>query len=188
QGLREHGYVEGRNISIDYRWGEGRVDRLQALAQELAQLKVDVIVTYNNAAVASLQRATKTIPIVFASVGDPVANGYAASLARPGGNITGFTSLNDEASGKWAELLREAVPTVVRVAVLTVSRTLAADPDRRECSDQNCRLWQVIEGGAKALKVDPQLAAIAGPDEIEQAFANITKGRAQGLIVLPHAV
>ena len=188
QGLRELGYAEGQNISIDYRWAEGRPDRFPALAVELTQLKVDVIVTYNNAGVAALQRATRTIPIVFASVGDPVASGFAASLARPGGNITGFTSLNEEVSRKWVELLREAVPTVFRVAVLTVSRTLAAYPDRRECSDQNCRVWQQIEGAAKAVKAIPQLHAIAGPDEIEHAFANLIKDRAQGLIVLPHAV
>ena len=188
QGLRELGYAEGRNISIDYRWAEGRPDRFPALAVELTQLKVDVIVTYNNAGVAALQRATRTIPIVFASVGDPVGSGFAASLARPGGNITGFTSLNEEVSRKWVELLREAVPTVFRVAVLTVSRTLAVYPDRRECSDQNCRLWQQIEGAAKAVKAIPQLHAIAGPDDIEHAFANLINARAQGLIVLPHAV
>jgi len=191
QGLRELGYAEGQNISIDYRWAEGRPDRFPALAVELTQLKVDVIVTYNNAGVAALQRATRTIPIVFASVGDPVASGFAASLARPGGNITGLTGLTAEVSRKWVELLREAVPTVFRVAVLTVSRDLAVyslSSDRRACSDQNCRLWQVIEGAAKAVKAIPQLHAIAGPDEIEHAFANLIKDRAQGLIVLPHAV
>ena len=188
QGLRELGYVEGRNISIDYRWAEGRPDRFAVLAEELTELKVDVIFTYNNASVAALKKATRTIPIVFASVGDPVASGFAASLARPGGNITGFTSLADEMSRKWVELLREAVPTVVRIGVLAVSRTLAANPDRRECSDQNCRLWLEIEDAAKAVKAIPQLHAIAGPDEIEQAFANLAKGNAQGLIVLPHAV
>jgi putative ABC transport system substrate-binding protein len=188
QGLRELGYVEGQNISIDYRWAEGRPDRLPALAVELTQLKVDVIVTYNNASVTALKRATRTIPIVFAGVGDPVGSGFVAGLARPGGNITGLTSLNEEVSQKWVELLREAVPAVFRVAVLTVSRTLAVYPDRRECSDQNCRVWQQVEGAAKAVKAIPQLQAIAGPDEIEHAFANLIKDRAQGLIVLPHAV
>ena len=188
QGLRELGYVEGQNISIDYRWAEGRPERLPALAVELTQLKVDVIVTYNNAGVGALQKATQTIPIVFANVADPVANGYAASLARPGGNITGFAGLAEETSRKWIELLREAVPAVSRVAVLTVSKTLAVNPDLRECSDQNCRLWQVIEGAAKSVKAIPQLAVISGPDGIEQAFADLIKGGAQGLIVLPHAV
>jgi len=188
QGLRELGYAEGQNISIDYRWAEGRPDRLPALAVELTQLKVDVIVTYNNAGVGALQRATQTIPIVFASVGDPVGSGYAASLARPGGNITGLTGLSEEVSRKWIELLREAVPTVSRVAILTVSRTLAVNPDRRECSDQNCRLWYVIQSAAEAVKAMPQLHTIVGPDEIEGAFANFIKDRAQGVIVLPHAV
>ena len=181
-------YITGQNISIDYRWAEGRPDRFPALAVELTQLKVDVIVTYNNAAVAALQRATQTIPIVMVNVGDPVGSGYVASLARPGGNITGFSTLSEELSPKWVELLREAVPTVFRVAVLTVSRTLTLYPDRPGCSDQNCRLWLVIESAAKAVKAIPQLHAIAGPDEIEHAFANLIKDRAQGLIVLPHAV
>ena len=188
QGLRELGYAEGQNISIDYRWAEGRPDRLPALAVELTELKVDVIVTYNNAGVGALQRATRTIPIVFASVGDPVGSGYAASLARPGGNITGLTGLSEEVSRKWIELLREAVPTASRIAVLTVSRTLAVNPDRRECSDQNCRLWYVIQSAAEAVKAMPQLHTIVGPDEIERAFANFIKDRAQGVIVLPHAV
>ena len=188
QGLRELGYAEGQNISIDYRWAEGRPDQFPALAAELTQLKVDVIVTYSNASVAALQRVTQTIPIVFANAGDPVASGFAASLARPGGNITGFANLADEVSRKWVELLREAVPTAFRVAVLTLSRDLAVDPNRRECRNQNCRLWQVIEGAAQAVKAIPQLHAIAGPDEIEQAFTNLIKDRAQGLIVLPNAV
>jgi ABC-type uncharacterized transport system substrate-binding protein len=188
QGMREHGYAEGQNVSIDYRWAEGRPDRFPALAAELTELKLDVIVTYNNAGVAALQRTTRTIPIVFASVGDPVGSGFVASLARPGGNITGLAGLTEELSRKWVELLREAVPTAIRVAVLVVSRTLAVDPGRRECSDQNCRLWQQIEGAAKAVNAIPQLHAIAGPEEIENAFANLVKDRAQGLIVLPHAV
>src|SRR5207244_10543576 len=102
-----------------------------------------------------------------------------------------LTGLTEEVSRKWVELLREAVPTVFRVAVLTVSRDLAVyslSSDRRACSDQSCRLWQVIEGAAKAVKAIPQLHAIAGPDEIEHAFANIIKDRAPGLIVLPHAL
>ena len=177
QGLRELGYVEGQNISIDYRWAEGRPDRFPALAAELTQLRVDVIVTYNNPGVAALQQATRTIPIVVANMGDPVGSGFVASLARPGGNITGFTGLSEELSKKWVELLREAVPKVSRVAVLTVSQTPAADTQ-----------WREIQGAAKALKATLQRHEIAGPDEIEHAFANLIKDRAQGLIVLPHAV
>ena len=191
QALRELGYVEGQNISIDYRWAEGKLERLPELAIELTQLKVDVIVTYSNACVGALRKVTRTIPIVFASAGDPVASGFAVSLARPGGNITGFTGLPEELSRKWVELLREAVPTVFRIAVLTLSRDLAANPlisDRRECRNQNCRLWLEIEDASKAVKAIPLLAAIARADEIEQAFANLIKNGAQGLIVLPNAV
>jgi putative tryptophan/tyrosine transport system substrate-binding protein len=177
QGLRELSYVEGQNISIEYRWAEGRPDRFPALAVELTQLRVDVIVTYNNPAVAALQQATRSIPIVVANMGDPVGSGFVASLARPGGNITGFTGLSEELSRKWLELLREAAPRVSRVAVLTVSRTPAADTG-----------WRQIHGAAKALQVTPRRHEIAGPDEIEHAFASLIKGRAQGLIVLPHAV
>ncbi len=191
QGLREHGYAEGRNISIDYRWAEGRPERFPALATELVRLNVDAIVTYNNAGVLALQRATKSIPIVMVNVGDPVASGFVTSLARPGGNITGLASLNEEVSRKWVELLKEAVPAVSRVAVLTVSRMLAANPvisDRGRCDNQNCRLWMEVEGAARAAKATPLLQAIAGPDDIEHAFANLASDRAQGLIVLPHAV
>jgi putative ABC transport system substrate-binding protein len=177
QGLRELGYVEGQNIFVDYRWAEGRPDRFPALAAELINLRVDVIVTWSNAAVAALQQATRTIPIVVATMGDPVASGFVASLARPGGNITGFSILAEDLAGKWVELLREAVPKVSRLAVLAVSQT----PAHRT-------FWTEIQAAAKALKVTPQRQEVAGPDEIEQAFASLIKGHAQGLIVLPHAV
>ena len=177
QGLRELGYVEGQTIFIDYRWAEGRPDRFPALAAELIQLRVDVIVTYSNAAVTALQQATRTIPIVVASMGNPVASGFVASLARPGGNITGFSTLSEELAGKRLELLKEAVPKVSRIAVLAVSQT----------SSQRTQ-WREIQAAAKALKVTAQRQEVAGPDEIEHAFASLIKGRAQGLIVLPHAV
>ena len=177
QGLRELGYVEGQNIFIDYRWGEGSPNRFAPLAAELVQLKVDVIVTSSNAAVAALQQATRTIPIVVATMGDPVGSGFVASLARPGGNITGFSTQSEELGGKWIALLKEAAPKVSRVAVLAVSETPAART-----------IWTEIQVAAKALKVTPQRQEVAGPDEIEHAFASLIKGRARGLIVLPHAV
>ncbi len=177
QGLRELGYVEGQNIFIDYRWAEGRPDRLLPLAAELIHLRVDVFVTASNSGVAALQQATRTIPIVVATMGDPVGSGFVASLARPGGNITGLSVLAEELGGKWVELLREAVPKVSRVAVLAVSQ----NPVHRT-------IWTEIQVAAKALKVTPQRQEVAGPDEIEHAFASLIKGRAQGLIVLPHAV
>jgi ABC-type uncharacterized transport system substrate-binding protein len=177
QGLRELGYVEGQNVLIDYRWADGRPDRFPVLAAELTQLGVDAIVTYNNPAVAALQHATRTIPIVVANMGDPVGSGFVASLARPGGNITGFSGLSEELCRKWVELLKEAVPKVSRMAVLTISQTPAADTQ-----------WREIQGAARASQVTPQRYEIAGPDEIGRAFASLIKGHDQGLIVLPHAV
>jgi putative ABC transport system substrate-binding protein len=177
QGLRELGYVEGQNIFIDYRWAEGRPDRLPALAGELVNLRVDVIATSSNAAVAALQQATRTIPIVVAAMGDPVGSGFVVSLARPGGNITGFSVQAEDIGGKWVELLREAVPKVSRVAVLAVSQTTA-----------HRSMWTEIQAAAKTLMVTPQRQEVAGPDEVEPAFASFTQARAQGLIVLPHAV
>jgi putative ABC transport system substrate-binding protein len=176
QGLRELGYVEGQNIFVDYRWAEGRPDRFAALAAELIQLRVDVIVTSSNPGVAALQQATRTIPIVVAAMGDPVGSGFVASLARPGGNITGFSVQAEDLGGKWVELLREAAPKVSRVAVLA-SQTQA-----------HRTIWTEIQAAAQALKVTPQRQEVAGPDEIEHAFASFTKARAQGLIVLPHAI
>lgn len=116
QGLRELGYDEGRNISIEYRWAEGRDERLPGLAADLVGLKVDVIVA-GVGAVEAAKHATTTIPIVMPVVSDPVRLGLAASLARPGGNVTGLTSLSDELPGKWMELLKETLPRISRVAV-----------------------------------------------------------------------
>src|SRR4029453_9284254 len=117
QGLRELGYVEGRTVFIEYRYAEGKLDRLPALASELVQLKVDVIVTASPPGVQAARNATSTIPIVFAVIGDPVGSGFVASIARPGGNGTGLSPLAPELDGKRLELLKEAVPTTVRVAV-----------------------------------------------------------------------
>jgi putative tryptophan/tyrosine transport system substrate-binding protein len=176
-GLRELRYVEGQNILIDYRWAEGRPARFRALAAELVQLGPDAIVTYNNPAVAALQHATRTIPIVVANMGDPVGSGFVASLARPGGNITGFSGLSEELSRKWLELLRDAVPKVSRVAVLMAAQTPAAATQ-----------WRQIKGSALALKVIAERYDIAEPDEVDHAFARLMKNHAQGIIVLPHAV
>jgi len=175
QGLRELGYVEGQNIFIDYRWAEGRPDRMPALAAELVQLRVDVIFTYSNATVGALQKATRTIPIVTASFADPVRNGFVASLARPGGNITGFTGVTEDLTQKWMELLTEAVPKTSRIAVLTVS------------SANHHRLWLEMQGAAGALKLTLQRQEVAGSEDIEPAFARLVGDRAQGLIVLPSA-
>ena len=121
QGLRELGYVEGKNIVIEWRYAEGKLDRLPALAAELVRLKVDVIVTAGPTATRAAKEATTTIPIVMAQDTDPVGNGFVASLARPGGNITGLSTLAPELSGKQLELLKEIVPKLSRVAVLGTS-------------------------------------------------------------------
>jgi putative ABC transport system substrate-binding protein len=121
QGLRELGYVEGKNIVIDWRYAEGKLDRLPALAAELVGLKVDVIVTGGSGATRPAKQATTTIPIVMTQDSDPVASGFVASLARPGGNITGLSTLAPEISGKRLELLKEIVPKLSRVAVIGTS-------------------------------------------------------------------
>jgi ABC-type uncharacterized transport system substrate-binding protein len=118
QGLRELGYLEGKNVMIEYRYAEGKLDRLPSLASELVEQQVDVIVTIGTPGVLAAKNATATIPIVFVSVSDPVANGVVASLARPGGNVTGFSILAPELSRKRLELLKEAFPKVTRVLVL----------------------------------------------------------------------
>jgi putative tryptophan/tyrosine transport system substrate-binding protein len=177
EGLREFGYFEGQNIFIDYRWAEGRPERFPILAGELVQLKEDMIVTQSNAGAAALQQATRSIPIIVVAMGDPVASRFVASLARPGGNITGFSNQAEELAGKWLELLTEAVPKVSRVAVLAVSQTQAHDT-----------FWTQIQVAAKPLKIFLQREEIAGPDVIEHSFNKLIKGGAGALIVLPHAV
>src|SRR5262245_44575329 len=117
QGLHDLGYAEGKNIIIEWRHHEGKVDRLPALAAELVRLKVDIIIAYGPPAARAAKEATVTIPIVIMSVGDPVGSGFVASLARPGGNITGLSTLAPEISGKQLELLKETVPKLSRVAV-----------------------------------------------------------------------
>ena len=129
QGLRELGYVEGKNIFIEWRHAEGNADRLPSLAAELLRIKVDVIVTNGPYSTRAAKKATLTIPIVMASVGDPVGDGIVASLARPGGNITGLSSLGPELSGKRLEILKEVVPKASRVAVFGTS----TQPGHHKC-------------------------------------------------------
>src|SRR5262249_3850061 len=117
--LREPGWIEGRNVAMEYRWAEGRSERYTEIATEFVRLKVDVIVTTGTAAVVAAKQATTVIPIVFTSAGDPVATGLAASLARPGGNVTGLSNQLPDAAGKRLEFLREIVPNLRRLAILT---------------------------------------------------------------------
>jgi len=176
-GLRELGYVEGKNIVIEYRYAEGKLDRLPALLAELGRLKVDVIVTAGPPGTRAAKEAAVTIPIVMGFDNDPVGNGFVASLARPGGNITGLATLAPELSGKQLELLREIVPRLFRVAVLGTSTQPGTAQSLRE-----------VELAAGAFKVQLQYRDILDPKDIESAIREATKGRAEAILVLQSAV
>jgi putative ABC transport system substrate-binding protein len=177
QGLRELGYVEGRNVQIEYRSADGRPARLPDLAAELVALKVDVIVTGGGALAArAAQRASSTLPIVVVSVGDPVTSGLVTSLARPGGNVTGLSLLFPELVGKCLEQLKLAVPSIKRVALLSQP---GAALERTEADN-----LKGAEGAARALGVQLQVVEAKGAEDLDQAFSNIVSGRANALVVL----
>jgi putative ABC transport system substrate-binding protein len=173
QGLRELGYVEGKNIVIEWRFAEEKPDRLPALAAELVRLKVDVILTSGPSVTRAAKEATTTIPIVMTNDSDPVATGFVASLARPGGNITGLSTLAPELSGKRVELLKETVFRLTRVAVLGTSTTAGYAPTLKE-----------LDLAAGALKVKLQYLDVQSPKDIETAFRGATKGRADAILML----
>ena len=173
QGLRELGYVEGRTIAIEYRWTEGRDERFPDFAAELVRLKVDVIVTGGTPAAIAAKNATRTIPIVMGSSGDPVGTGLIASLARPGGNVTGLSALNLELEGKRLELLKEVVPKLSRVAVLW-------NPGNRLLHE---RYLKETQAAALSLGVQLQLVAVQSSADFESAFAKMTRERPDALIV-----
>jgi putative ABC transport system substrate-binding protein len=173
QGLRELAYVEGKNIVVEYRYAEGKPDRDRELAAELVRLKVDLIVTTGPTATRAAKEATTTVPIVMASDTDPVGNGFVASLARPGGNITGLSTLAPELSGKQLELLKEIVPKLSRVTVIGIS----TEPG-------NAQRLKEIELAAGALKVKLQYLDILTSKDIETAFRAAAKGRADGVVML----
>ncbi len=177
QGLREVGYVEGQNIVIEYRFAEGGVERYPAVAAELVRLNVDLILAPNTPAARAAKQATSTIPIVVALMGDPVGDGLVASLARPGGNITGTTFLGPELVAKRLQLLKEAVPGVSRVAVLWHPGAYG----ERTMSD----IWKETEVAARALGVQLQLLEVRGPNDFDSAFSAMARERADALITLP---
>jgi len=177
QGLRELGYVEGKNIVIDYRYAEGKRARESDLAAELVRLKVDVIVTSGASVTRAAKEATSTIPIVMAQDPDPIGSGHVASLARPGGNITGLSNLGRELSGKRLELLKETIPKLSRVAVVGTS-TFPGNA-------QNLRETELAAG---ALGVKLQYLDVPDPKNIETAFRAASKGRADALLVLASPV
>ena len=177
QGLRELGYVEGKNIVIEQRYAEGKFDRLPALAAELVRLKVDIIVTAGPQTTRPAKEATSTIPIVMAQDPDPVGNGFVASLARPGGNITGLATFAPELSGKQLELLKETVPKLSRVAVFGTS-----------INPGNAQNLREVERAAKAFGVKLQYLDVLSPKDFETAFRAASKGLADAVLMLPGSV
>ena len=176
QGLRDLGYVEGRNLVIEYRTPEGKWDRFPALAAELVALKADVLVAANSLAVLPAKRATRTIPIVFTGAPDAVGSGFVTSLARPGGNVTGLSALAPELVGKCLEHLNQAVPGASRVAVLWHP---GAYGERMEKD-----MLKEADVAARALGVRLQVGEARGPADFDRAFSDMTKARAGALTVL----
>ena len=177
QGLRELGYVEGKNVLIEYRYAEGKLDLLPALASELVQLKVDVIVTASPPGVQAAKNATSTIPIVFAAIGDPVGGGFVASLARPGGNVTGLSILAPALSGKRLELLKEAFPKVTRVVILW-----------NPTSSGEALSFREMPAVAKALGVQHQSMEVRAANDFEDGFQRAKQEGAQALVTMPSPV
>ena len=173
QGLRDLGYVEGRNIAIEYRWAQGKPERMRELAEELARLKVDVIIVPSSIYTEAAKRATSTIPIVFLGHADPVATGHATSLARPGGNITGISIMLTEASIKSLELLKQAVPGLVRIAVIFDPATPSHGP-----------VLKGVEAAGPLLGLQVQPVAVRNATEFDSAFLAIVQGHADAVLVL----
>ncbi len=177
QGLRDLGYVEGRNVVVEYRDADGKLERLPTLASELIALKVDVIVAPNTVGVLAAKQATKTIPIVFAVTADPVGSGLVTSLARPGGYVTGLAILAPELVGKRLELLMQVVPGVSRVAVLWQPGGLGERTEKD--------MLTAAEVAARALGVRLQFFEARGPEDFDRAFSDMSSARAGALTVLP---
>ena len=174
QGLRELGYVEGRTITVEYRWAEGRFDRLPDLAAELIRLQVNLIVAVGDPTIHAAKQATSVIPIVMTAVGDPVGRGFVASLARPGGNLTGVSNLAVDLTGKWLELLKEVVPKASQVAVLMN----AANPTHP-------LFWREAQAAAQVLGLKVLNLEVRTPADFDGAFAAMIRDRASALVVLP---
>lgn len=172
-GLRELGYVEGKNLVIEFRWAEDKYERFPELAAELVRLKLDLIMTHVTPGAFALKRATTTIPVVMAVSTDPIRLGIAASLARPGGNFTGTTFFNTELAAKRLELLKDAIPRVKRVAVLV-------NPDHPDVG----LFRQAMEPVAKSLKLELQHFGARGPEEFEGAFAAMVPKRVNAVAII----
>ena len=172
QGLRQLGYVEGKTITIEYRYAEGLRDQLPDLVADLVRLNVDIIVTSSTPATLALKNGTKTIPIVFVNVSDPVGSGLVVSLARPGGNLTGLSNQLLDLTGKQLELLKEVLPKVSRVAVLGIT----ANP-------YGSNSLKAVEVAARSLGVQLQVVEIGEPKDLDGAFSQMTKGRAGDVLI-----
>ena len=179
QGLRDLGYVEGRNVVIEYRDSKGKPERLAALAAELVAQKVDVIVAPGTLAALAAKRATTTVPIVFPTVGNPVADGLVKSLVRPGGNVTGLSNITPELVGKCMQLLKDAVPGATRVAVLTHPGSATAETDSNYATRAHA--------AGRALGFAVQLIDARHPVDLDHAFTEMARWRANALIVMPYA-
>jgi putative ABC transport system substrate-binding protein len=173
QGLKETGYIEGQNIAVEYRWAEGKTARLPGLAAELVNLRVDVIVTHGEAAIRVLKQATRTIPIVVGVTGDLVVTGHVASLARPGGNITGLVDTSPELSGKRLEILKEILPKLSRIAVLWNGANPVKRLDFKE-----------TEAAAQAMGLKLQSLEVRPPDDFDVKLKTAAAARAGALVVL----
>lgn len=174
-GLKELGWTDGHNIRIDIRWGEGNVERMKVLAKELVGLQPDLLVGHTTQPVAALQRETKTIPIVFLIVSDPVGSGFVASLPRPGGNITGFINIESSLGGKWIEVLKEVVPNVSRAALMF-------NPDTATYSKY---YLEPFEAAAQFRKVEPSSAPVRTAADIERVIASLAGQPGGGLALMP---
>lgn len=172
-GLREQGYVEGKNILIEHRWTDRKLEQLPAFAEELVNLKVDLIVAWSSHSVAAAKQATKTIPIVMVAVGDPVGSGFVSSLARPEGNITGMSNMLRATVAKSVEMLKTLVPEIKRIAVLRVP----ANPG-------HILVLKEVEDAARNLGLRLQVLDVDAPADIDKAFSAIVKERADGLLIL----
>ena len=173
QGLRDLGYVEGRDIAIEYRWAAGKVERLPAFAVEFVGLNVDVIVATSSPAALAAKNATRTMPIVFVTAADPVDSGLVAGIARPGGNVTGLSLLGPEIVARQLQLLKEVVPKASRMAVLS-----------NPANSYTALLVTETEAAARSLGVRLQVLGVRGPDALDSAFSAVTKERPGALFVL----
>jgi putative tryptophan/tyrosine transport system substrate-binding protein len=177
QGLRQLGYVEGKNVAMEYRYADGQLDRLPQLAADLVGLKVDVIVVSGTRAAVAAKQATSTIPIVLAGVGDPVQAGLVSSLLHPGSNVTGVSRLSPDFIGKRVELIKEVIPRTNLIAALS-------NPD----NPAHAANLRQIDTKARALAIELQIVTARNPNEFESAFAAATKARADALLLMPDAL